>query len=197
MLRYSNRYKQTVRAQYGKLQELITEDLLTVCREGRHIAVVGPAGSGKVSITTTIAERLGYNFSFSDDYVSELPLPTDFRTNRLQANKRGDYKTSIYHMLENVTNHKGNLIYAGMGVPRLLRAGLRDKNYVPDIVIVVECNEITLEYSHNMRGHMHKLQHNLAAHKGNQKIISEWSSSLHRNLLLPYPTIFKVDTSIY
>jgi len=141
MLRFSSRYKQTIRAEYGKLKELLTEDLLQVCREGKHIAVLGRAGSGKVSITTTIAERLGYNFSFSDDYVSGLPLPTDFRTNRLQVNQTGDFKTSIYHMLENVTNYGGNLIYAGMGVPRLLRAGLRDKGYVPDIVIVVECNE--------------------------------------------------------
>lgn len=196
-MRFSNKYIQTQKAEYGKVQQLISEDLLRVCKEGKHIAVLGPAGSGKDSITETIAERLDINFTFSDDYVSSLPQKTDFRVKRLKVNQRGDYKTSVYHMLENVINHKGNLIYSGMGVPRLLRAGLRDHNYVPDIVIVVECNEITLEYSHNMRGHMHKLKSNLSAFKGNQKVLNEWDSSLQKNILLPYPTIIKIDTSIY
>lgn len=197
MLRYSNKYKQSTKARYGKLQELITEDLLQTCREGKHIAVLGPAGSGKVSITKTIAERLNISYSFSDDYVQDLVQENDFSPNRLVINGKGDYRESIYHMLENVRNFNNSLIYAGMGVPRLLRAGLRDHNYVPDIVIVVECDEITLEYSHTMRGDMHKLKHNLAAHKGNLKVIKEWNDSLQRNILIPYPTILKIDTSIY
>jgi broad-specificity NMP kinase len=196
MLRFSNKFKQNIRAEYGKLQELITEDLIQVCKQGRHIAILGPAGSGKVSITKNIAEKLDSDYTFSDDYVKDLIQENDFSPRRLKINRKGNYKESIYHMLENVRSHN-NLVYAGMGVPRLLRAGLRDYNYVPDIVIVVECNEITLEYSHTMRGDMHKLKNNLAAHKGNQKVLREWNDKLQRNLLLPYPTILKIDTSIY
>ena len=197
---YSARYTQTTRAQYGDISPLITEDLTSIANDSYHIAIVGPNGSGKIGIAKTLSEKTGYNYMVSDDFIADLdPSVHDYRAKsalQIQPRTRNNATDAMYSMLDMVMEHKSPLIYVGSLVPRLLRAGLRDQMYVPDTVIVVECDENTLRLGHNMRNHSSKLQANLNAYKGQKKVLNEWNEMLNKDMLIPYPLVLKLDTSV-
>ena len=198
---YSNRYKQPARATFGDLSSLVTEDLASIANESYHIAIVGPNGSGKIGLAKALSTKIGYNFAISDDFIADLAPDVHSYARKtplhVQPTTRKEPKMAMYEMLDFVMDHKSPLIYVGSMVPRLLRAGLRDQMYVPDTVIVVECNQSTLEHGHIVRNHSHKLQANLNAHKGSMNILKEWNTMLNQDMLLPYPQVIKIDTSVF
>ena len=198
---FSNRYTQPQRATYGKLSSLVTEELTSIADESHHIAIVGPNGSGKIGIAQALSDKTGYGFMISDDFIADLDpnVHSYSRKSPLQIQPYGrtNPTDAMYSMLDMVMEHRTPLIYVGSLVPRLLRAGLRDQMYVPDTVIVVECNEMTLRYGHSQRGHMSKFQANLNAYKGSQGVLKEWNNMLNENMLIPYPTLIKIDTSTF
>ena len=157
LMLYSNRYKQPARATFGNLSSLVTEDLASIANDSYHIAIVGPNGSGKLGLAKALSTKIGYNFAVSDDFIADLAPDVHSYARKtplhVQPTTRKEPKTAMYEMLDFVMEHKSPLIYVGSMVPRLLRAGLRDQMYVPDTVIVVECNQSTLEHGHIVRNH--------------------------------------------
>ena len=197
---YTNRYTQPSRASFGSLSSLVTEDLASIANDSYHIAIVGPNGSGKISLAKAISERIGYDYAVSDDFIADLTPDVHSYERKsplhVQPRTRTNPKDAMYNMLDFVMEHKSPLVYVGSMVPRLLRAGLRDEMYVPDTVIVVECNEATLEYGHSQRNQKHKFQSNINAYKGSSTVLNEWNTMLNNDMLTPYPTIVKIDTSV-
>ena len=198
---YSNRYTQPARATFGNVSSLVTEDLTSIANDSYHIAIVGPNGSGKIGLAKALSAKTGYNFAVSDDFIADLAPDVHSYARKsplhVQPNTRKEPKTAMYSMLDFVMEHKSPLIYVGSMVPRLLRAGLRDQMYVPDTVIVVECNEDTLRHGHIVSNHEHKFQANLNANKGSMGVLKEWNEMLNRDMLIPYPQVIKIDTSVF
>jgi len=179
MMLYSNRYTQPTRASFGQLTHLVTEELTSICRESKHIAVVGPTRSGKSLIANTISSRINYEHIQTDEYLHSH-----------------DHKQRPYVVLERVMKTP-TCVISGMAVPRMLRASLRDHFYVPDAVIIVECNEQTLKHSHQKDLAIDVFESNLSFHKGNMTILNEWNSMLNADMLVEYPTIVRIDTSVF
>tara|TARA_R110002124_G_scaffold25435_5_gene92253 strand:- start:1865 stop:2401 length:537 start_codon:yes stop_codon:yes gene_type:complete len=176
---YSSRYTQPNRASFGQISHLVTEELTSICSESKHIAVVGPARSGKSMIANIISSRINYEHIQSDQYLES------------HSNKERPYA-----VLQRALNTP-QCVISGMSVPRMLRAGLRDHYYVPDAVIIVECNEQTLEQSHRKDLAIDVFKSNLSFHKGNMTVLNEWNDTLSKDMLIDYPIIVKIYTSVY
>ena len=173
---YSEAYTQNGKVSFGKLDELITLELIDLCREAKLIVIYGHAKSGKSIITKTLSKELNNRpYIFSDDYLNK------------------GHKDILYQIFDEVLKHE-QVIVEGCEMPRFLKYGIKRQIFA-DIVIHVECNFSTIRYSYNRDGEGHKLNKVINFNKMLDTIFLSWHEEI-RNTKYKKPIIVYMNTSI-
>jgi len=180
-IEYSKDYTQSVKAKFGNLSELITDELIEICRNANYVIIYGHTKSGKSLLTKLISEKLeNRKYIFSDWY------------------KHLGFKQNMYAILRLISNNntKEKMIIEGIQMSRLLRKGVQLNNFYPDVVIHIICNYETIKYAYINDGERHKLRNNLVLYWNNMidKIFLEWYNLI--KFSDKKPKIIKINTSI-
>ena len=155
------------------LKNLITDKLINYCSQMRTIVVCGFAKTGKIIIAKEISKKLNRHLIISDDYKIE---------------NREDFKRDVL----NFYNRQIPIIVEGILCFNLLRNGVKDNNFYPDLVIKTNCNESTIKYFYEKDGEGDKINNILKFNKSLNTIWEEYIS---------VPSIFKpsfieIETSL-
>jgi hypothetical protein len=140
------------------------------------IVVCGFTKTGKVTIAKKLAEQLKRPLIISDNYRSEK------------------YDEFVDEVLTHDRN-KTPFIVEGILCFRLLRKGVRENVFYPDLIIKTNCNEATIKYFYEIEGEKSKIPRALSYNKGLNTIWDEY-----RKLLLEsrvkIPKYLELNTSI-
>lgn len=178
---YTNEYKQPCKAKFGNLTDLITPELISLCRDAKHIVIYGHARSGKSLITKCLSEKLdNRKFVFSDWYMYL------------------GFQQNMYALLAIIRNNTKQLplIIEGIQTCRLLRKGIEKNVFNPEIVIHIVCNYETIVHGYKEAGEAHKLRNNLVKNWNTMfdKIFFDWYDMIKYSE--NKPKIIKIDTSV-
>lgn len=138
---YSKDYHQTEKAEFG-IKNLITSELIELCKNKKYIVIYGHTKSGKVCFGKLLSEALGVKLIISDDY------------------KYFGWKQNMYHIREIIKSTNEPLIVEGVQSGRLLRKGVEFNDFFADIVIHLEINQQSLSIAYQRDGEGYKLRHN-------------------------------------
>lgn len=138
---YSKEYKQNEKADFG-VKNLITNELIELCKNKKYIVIYGHTKSGKVAVGKLLSEALNIRLIISDDY------------------KYLGWKRNMYHIREIVKSTDEPLIIEGVQSGRLLRKGVQFNDFFADIVIHLEINKESLSTAYIKDGEGYKLKHN-------------------------------------
>lgn len=177
---YSTVYHQTKKAQYGKLNELITDELINLCRDKKYVVIYGHTKSGKVVIGKCLANALNRKLIISDDY------------------KYLGWVENMYHIRRLIKLTDEPLIIEGVQSGRLLRKGIQHNDFFADIVIHLEINRHSLTIAYKKSGEGHKLQGNKVYNfneKMLDKIFLEWYQLQKKFYPDKMPIIINMNTS--
>lgn len=119
------------------------EELLGIDIAGKNVLIIGPPHSGK----TWFSQRF------------RTPKHRLFHTD--EYSQMAGYKEGLYSLLFDIGTYKGNSIVEGILGYRLLRKGVEESNYFPDIVI-------------SLKAVVHP--RHMAMHYGNQTVLNEYFS---------------------
>jgi len=173
-------YQQKHKATYGELSNLITDDLIDLCKKSKHILIYGHTKSGKVLLGKLLAGKLGCDLIISDDY------------------KYLGWSNNMYYVKEHLLQKKykdKQVIYEGIQTCRALRKGVQLDDYYPDMVIHVTCDYNCIEkcYYRDMEGHKLKGgKVKIFNEKVLDKIFFDWWEILPKN---KRPILVNIDTS--
>lgn len=167
------------------MDNLITPDLINHCKQFNAIVICGFTKTGKIKIAKTLSESLNMKLFMSDDYLY---------TNHVDA---------LYHLINDILpyyNNKIPIIVEGTQCFRLLRKGLQEKNFYPDLIIRTECNEATIRLCYNNDGEGHKIDKALIFNKG---LNTTWNNykellkiEIDNNPNFKPPQYIEINTSI-
>ena len=172
-------YRQTKKAEFGKLDMLINDDLINICKKSKHIIIYGHAKSGKVLLGKKLSKIIGCDLIISDDYMHL------------------GWADNMYHIKELVqTKYKDKqVIFEGVQTCRLLRKGVQLNDYYPDLVIHVTCNYKSIAQCYRNDRVAYKLKGGKVK-RFNEKILDkiffEWWEILPEE---KRPKIINIDTS--
>ena len=141
IIHYSKEYHQTEKADFG-VKNLITEELIDLCKNKKYIVIYGHTKSGKVAVGKLLAEALGVKLIISDDY------------------KYLGWEKNMYHIREIIKSTDEPLIIEGVQGGRLLRKGVQFNDFFADLVIHLEINKESLSKAYINDGEGYKLRHN-------------------------------------
>jgi len=98
----------------------------------KKIAIVGRVGVGKTHLAGELMAEYKHDIIHTDDYI-----------------EKSDFKDAPNYVID-VCNKwiKKKYIVEGVQVSRMLRTGLRDDSWQPDVVLFVECRGLEVEKSH-------------------------------------------------
>ncbi len=176
----SELYSQAEKAEYGKLNALITPELISVAKKSKHILIYGHTKSGKVIIGRKIAEALGCDLIISDDY------------------KRLGWSKSMYFIKDKLLLDKykdKQVVFEGVQTCRTLRKGVLRDDYYPDLVIHIKCNYSSIASCYIYEGEGYKLKGDKVKNFNSKmldKIFYEWWLRLPEE---KKPIILEMDTS--
>lgn len=164
----------------GQLAHLITDEIIEACKDARLVMVYGFAKSGKVILAKTLQERLKRKLYISDDYIPY------------------GYEDALYRMADDVKADilKGQkVIVEGVQTSRLMRLGLQDETFIPQVIIKTVCNWYTIEQCYKDDGEEYKLKHVQTMNSNIEKIYNAflWDLSMKD---VQQPVIFELNTSI-
>lgn len=172
-------YRQNIAAEFGKLDMLVNDELISLCRKSKHIIIYGHSKSGKVILGRLISEKIGCGLIISDDYMHL------------------GWSDNMYHIKELLqTKHKEEqIVFEGVQTCRLLRKGVQLDDYYPELVIHITCNYTSIERCYWNDGEQHKLKGGKVK-RFNEKILDkiffEWWDMLPKG---KRPKIINIDTS--
>jgi len=149
---------------YGELDSLITSELLEhLC--DKEFCIAGFSRSGKNIITKSICSQLDRKFILTDDYMH---LPWAEQSNAL------------------IADIIPGVVVEGVRVPHVLRKGLQENTYRPDVCIWCEIDWDSLEYCYRDTEDLDKIYQ---FNTGLQSVFDGW-------LMFNPPTeIIVLDTS--
>lgn len=141
---------------------LITSKLIEYCRPLKTIVVCGYTKTGKIQIARKLSEELdNRQLIISDDYMFT------------------DHQNALSYFMDDVLSyHRSSVptIIEGVLSFRLLRKGITEGTFQPDLIIKTKCNEETIRYFYDKEGEKHKLTRALGFNKGLDKIWEEYQS---------------------
>lgn len=175
---YSNKYIQPKKAEFGKLNDLITDELIDLCKTKKRIVIYGHAKSGKILIANKLSKKLNYKLIVSDDYIYL------------------GFKESMYHIKDLINETKEPLIIEGVQTSRLLRKGLEMNDFYADLIIHTEINTESLIIAYNNDNEGHKINNVINFNeKVIDKIFYEWHDMQLRYYPELMPEIININTS--
>ena len=172
-------YTQKHNAEFGKLDMLVTDELINICKNSKHIIIYGHAKSGKVILGRLISEKIGCDLIVSDNYMYL------------------GWSDNMYYIKELLqTKYKDEqVIFEGVQTCRLLRKGVQLNDYYPELVIHVTCNYRSIEQCYCNDNEQYKLKGGKVK-RFNEKILDkifhEWWDILPKE---KRPKIINIDTS--
>lgn len=176
---YSKDYHQTQMADFG-IKNLITNELIELCRGKKYIVIYGHTKSGKVLFGKLLSEALGIRLIISDDY------------------KYLGWKQNMYHIREIIKSTDEPLIIEGVQSGRLLRKGVEFNDFFADLVIHLEINNESLSIAYQRDGEGYKLRHNKVFNFNKHildNIFFKWYEMQKNNYPEKMPVIINVNTS--
>lgn len=176
---YSKDYHQTQRADFG-IKNLITNELIELCRGKKYIVIYGHTKSGKVLFGKLLSEALGIRLIISDDY------------------KYLGWKQNMYHIREIIKSTDEPLIIEGVQSGRLLRKGVEFNDFFADLAIHLEINNESLSIAYQRDGEGYKLRHNKVFNFNKHildNIFFKWYEMQKNNYPEKMPVIINVNTS--
>ena len=165
------------KVEFGKLDVLITDDLINECLNKHYIIIYGHAKSGKILIARLLSEKLKRKLIVTDDFIHY------------------GFKECIYVIREKIKEINEPLIIEGVQTARLLRKGIEMNDFFADLIIHLECDEQSIEQSYINDGEINKIPQ---IHKFNQtidKIFEEYKYLQEINYPEKKPQIITLNTS--
>lgn len=178
IIKYTPKYKQYEQAEFGKLEMLITPELMELCRPAKYIVIYGYTKSGKVKIGTLLAERLRRRLIISDHY------------------KHLGWENNMYHIRSIIESTNEPLIIEGVQSGRLLRKGVQRNDFFANVVIHLDCNRQSIAHCYVQDGEGEKLKyvHNFNANILD-KIFYEWYDLQKQKHPKKMPVLINMNTS--
>lgn len=177
-IKYSDKYKQPNKAEFGKLNDLITDELVNLCKDKKRIIIYGHAKSGKILIAKELSRLLNFKLIVSDDYMHL------------------GFKDAMYHIKEIAMLSNEPLIIEGVQASRLLRKGVELNDFFSDLIIHTEINIPSLMLSYQRDGEAHKINNVINFNeKVIDKIFYEWYEIQLKYYSNKLPEIIKINTS--
>lgn len=152
---------------------LVTPQLVKYCESMQTIVICGFTKTGKVLIAKKLAEQLNRPLIISDDYKFE------------------EYEYFRNTVL-NLYNKKIPFIAEGVLCFRLLRKGVQENNFYPNLILKTVCNEATIRYFYNKDGEADKIHRVLGFNKSLSTIWNEYIN--YPNISIP--NIIELNTSL-
>lgn len=156
---------------------LITPELVNHCKQFNTIVVCGFTKTGKGIIAKELANQLNRQLLMSDDFGFEGY--DDFR-----------------NVVLSVYNKRIPIVIEGVLCFRLLRKGIQENNFHPDLLIRTNCNESTIRYFYEHDGEASKINRVMSYNKGLNTIWDEYRELLKSDLLIKRPIYIELNTSI-
>jgi hypothetical protein len=157
--------------------DLVTPQLINYCIPMNTIVICGFTKTGKVLIAKKLAENLKRRLILSDDYGFE------------------NY-TSFYDDVINLYNQKIPIIVEGVLCFRLLRKGLKEDTFHPDLILKTECSESTIRYFYQKDGEGDKIDRVLSFNKSLNTIWEEYLNEFNTIPWLRKPAYGELNTSL-
>lgn len=180
IINYSTDYKQTEKAIFGKLNHLITDELINICKDKKYIIVYGHTKSGKVIIAKKLSEILNRQAIISDDYMHL------------------GFEQNMYHIRDMIKETNDSLIIEGVQTPRLLRKGIENKDFFCDLVIHLTIDENSVTMAYHKDKESEKLKNNKIFNFNKNvldKVFFEWYDMQKKYFSHKMPTIININTS--
>lgn len=157
--------------------ELVTPELVEHCKNFTVIVVCGFTKTGKVAIAKKLSTDLNRHLLISDDYgIDEFEL---FKDSCI-----GIYKQKMPVIIEGVLSF------------RLLRKGVQEGTFLPDLIIKTNCNEATIRYFYEKDGEVSKINRALSFNKGLNTIWDEYRNILKTDPKIKRPSFLELNTSL-
>jgi uridine kinase len=160
--------------------DLITPELIEICKDKKLIVVCGYTKTGKVTIAKKLAEELNRKLLKSDDY---------------QMFEEQSLEMLMNDVIDSL-KRKEQIIVEGILCFRLLRKGMEQMNILPDMLIKTECNEETIRHFYEKDGEESKIDRALSFNKGLDKIWKDYLNLLYYNPYIIPPEYIELNTSI-
>lgn len=161
--------------------DLVTSQLVKYCSSMNTIVICGYTKTGKVTIAKKLAEQLNRPLFISDDY------------------QHLDPKNSLDIFIEDISKYhfqKVPIIVEGILCFRLLRKGIKESCFFPDLILKTNCNEATIRHFYNKDGEGYKVERALAFNKGLNTIWTEYLDLLNVNPWIKKPQYLELNTSL-
>lgn len=161
--------------------DLVTNQLVNYCSSMTTIVVCGFTKTGKVTIAKKLAEKLNRPLFISDDYQNLNP------------------KNSLDIFIEDISKYHFNkipIIVEGVLCFRLLRRGIKESCFFPDLILKTKCDEATIRHFYYKDGEGHKIERALAFNKGLNTIWTEYQNLLISNPWIKKPNYLELNTSL-
>jgi uridine kinase len=161
--------------------DLVTPSLIELCVPMKTIVVCGYTKTGKVTIANKIAAKLNRPLFISDDYQSL------------------GHEESLNYLLKETYKHQisnSPIIVEGILCFRLLRKGIKETSFFPDLIIKTNCDERTIRHFYNKDNEGHKIERALAFNKGLNTIWEEYQDLLIANPWVKKPKFIELNTSL-
>jgi len=161
--------------------DLVTPSLINYCSNMNTIVVCGFTKTGKITLANKLAKELNRKIFLSDDYQFVDP------------------NESLYAFMKDIIpfhQNKTPIIVEGILCFRLLRKGIQESLFFPDLILKTNCNESTIRYFYNKDREEHKIERALSFNKGLDKIWNEYLDLLSKNPWIRKPQYVELNTSL-
>ena len=121
--------------------DLVTPQLIEFCKPMKTIVVCGFTKTGKIAIAEKLSKELNRKLFISDDFQYVKP------------------EESLYEFIKNISPYHQQrvpIIVEGILCFRLLRKGIQEGIFFPDLIIKTKCDEKTIRYFYDKDGEGHK-----------------------------------------
>lgn len=162
-------------------ENLVTPSLVEYCSSMKTIVVCGYTKTGKVTIAKKLANKLNRPLFISDDYQSL------------------GHEESLNYLIKEVYKHQtlnSPIIVEGILCFRLLRKGIKESLFYPDLIIKTKCDENTIRYFYEKDNEGHKIERALIFNKGLNTIWEEYQNLLASNPWIKRPQFIELNTSL-